>query len=235
MSKIFKHIPHPSLVYLILLLTVLIVSWIGSVYEVTSNLLDYQGMRWFLRSAGTCINDAPVADSLLLLMGLGILSGSGLQDALRSLFADRKSLSYRKRYALILSLIPLVLLLFMVFSGLFLGNRVLLGITGGLEDSPFLMAGFFFVFLLLALPSVTFGLASGNFQKGSDIVAALCVLLKCTPSYLITLYVASLLLCCVDYCGLASLVGLGDAGMKMVSIVIYWLPLALILIDNKRK
>lgn len=239
------HLPHPFSIYLGLLLVVLIASWIGSVYEVRSvnrnsdlmisNLLDYQGLRWFFRNVSTCMADAPVGNALLLLMGFSLVPSSGLWSVLKTLLLRSAQLSYKQRYALLLSLAPLTIYLLMLLYGIFFGHRVLLGITGTLHDSPLVIAWCFLTFLLLAIPSVSYGLASGTFQKGRDIMDGLCRLLITAASFFVTLFIASVLVNCIEYSGLFRFLGMGDSGLKLLSAIIYWLPLPLILVNNARK
>ena len=58
---------HPAVIYLILLVLVIIVSWIGSIMEISRasgnsdlalrSVLGVPGLRWAVRTAATCLAD----------------------------------------------------------------------------------------------------------------------------------------------------------------------------------
>ena len=83
---------HPAIVYLLLLLAVILISWIGSIMEVSQasgnggpalrSVLGVSGIRWAVRSASSCLGDAPVGNALMLFMAIGAGRGSGLFRAL---------------------------------------------------------------------------------------------------------------------------------------------------------
>ena len=86
---------HPAVFYLILLFLVIIVSWIGSIMEISRasgnddlalrSVLGVSGLRWAVRSAATCLGSAPVGNALMLFIAIGAGRGSGLFRAMSRL------------------------------------------------------------------------------------------------------------------------------------------------------
>ena len=71
---------HPAVIYFMLLLLIIIISWIGSIMEmrrvggngelVLRSVLGESGIRWAVRSASACIGQAPVGNAHMLSPGL---------------------------------------------------------------------------------------------------------------------------------------------------------------------
>ena len=88
---------HPAVIYLILLILVIVVSWIGSIMEIgrgagneelaLRSVLGVPGLRWAVRTAASCLGNAPVGNALMLFMAIGAGRGSGLFRALSRLRA----------------------------------------------------------------------------------------------------------------------------------------------------
>jgi len=226
MSRRFR-IPHPLAIYSIMLVVVIVVSWIGSVYEtrgVTSNsdimlrsLLDPQGIRWMFRNVSNMLDNAPVADSLLLLMGAGILKTSGIR-------MPSSSSSLKERFASALALFVFAICLLLIAVGLFMGNHVLLGVTGNITGSPFLRGFFMLLFLCVLFPSIAYGFASDNLRSGADVIRGFTCFLPRYASFFVTLPVAALLLDCMDYSNMYALLSIGTGGVRITRLVVYLFP-----------
>ena len=86
---------HPAIVYLLLLIIVILVSWIGSIMEISRvgdngelalrSVLGVSGIRWAVRTAASCLGNAPIGDALMLFIAIGAGRGSGLFRALSRL------------------------------------------------------------------------------------------------------------------------------------------------------
>lgn len=239
MSKNRVRLWHPAIVYLMLLVIVILASWIGSIVEMKysvgnsrlmlRSILGVPGIRWAVRSAAGCLNDAPIGNALMLFMAIGVGRGSGLFRAI-----DHTSiLSPKERTALLISMAVLALYICLIVLGIFAGSHLLLGITGNLTGSP-LYEGFMFLLMLaVALPAIVFGLSTDTFRTAYDCVEAFSSIIKPFAEFLITMLVAAQLLTALTYSGIDRYIGLTDDSTRIVSFIIYWLPLPIILLQHK--
>lgn len=227
---------HPAIVYLLLLMIVILASWIGSIMEISwmeanneltlRSVLGVPGIRWAVRTAASCLGDAPVGNALMLFIAIGAGRGSGLFRALSHL----RKLSPKESMALYISLVVLALYIMIIILGVFTGSHLLLGITGTLKGSP-LYEGFMFLLMLaVALPSLVYGLSTETFRTAGDCADAFCTILPPYAHFLVTMLVAAQLLQTLAYANFDALLGLTDSAMRVVSFLLYWLPLPIILI-----
>lgn len=88
------HAPHPATMYLLFMLLVIFLSWIGDIYDLkvispqtgevirVQNLLGAEGIRWMLRQVQTNFTDfVPLGMAMLAIFGLGIADHSGFINA----------------------------------------------------------------------------------------------------------------------------------------------------------
>ena len=227
---------HPALIYLILLILVIIVSWIGSIMEIgrasgngdlaLRSVLGVSGLRWAVRTAATCLGDAPVGNALMLFMAIGAGRGSGLFRALSRL----RSLSPKEATAFYISVVVLGLFVCLIVLGVYAGSHLLLGITGLLKSSPLYDGFMFLVMLAVCIPSLVYGLSTETFRTAADCVDAFCTILPPFAHFLVTMLVAAQLLQTLEYTNIDLLLGITDNGMRVVSFLVYWLPLPIILL-----
>ena len=227
---------HPALIYLILLILVIIVSWIGSIMEIgraagngdlaLRSVLGVSGLRWAVRTAATCLGDAPVGNALMLFMAIGAGRGSGLFRALSRL----RSLSPKEATAFYISVVVLGLFVCLIVLGVYAGSHLLLGITGLLKGSPLYDGFMFLVMLGVCIPSLVYGLSTETFRTAADCVDAFCTILPPFAHFLVTMLVAAQLLQTLEYTNIDLLLGITDNGMRVVSFLVYWLPLPIILL-----
>ena len=227
---------HPALIYLILLILVIIVSWIGSIMEIgrasgngdlaLRSVLGVSGLRWAVRTAATCLGDAPVGNALMLFMAIGAGRGSGLFRALSRL----RNLSPKEATAFYISVVVLGLFVCLIVLGVYAGSHLLLGITGLLKSSPLYDGFMFLVMLAVCIPSLVYGLSTETFRTAADCVDAFCTILPPFAHFLVTMLVAAQLLQTLEYTNIDLLLGLSDNGMRIVSFLVYWLPLPIILL-----
>lgn len=237
MNRGVRHIPHPAVVYLLLLLAVMLASWIGSIYVmrgvernsdvVLRSLLDAHGIRWLISNSASAISDAPVGNAILLFSAAGLVYGSGLWRALCRLYG-KGVLSYKERVGLVIALIVTVVYTMLIIVGLFFGNHVLLGLTGTLLPSPLADGIMLILFLLTALPSVVYGFATGTFRNSGSVLSAILWLASSLASFLIAMFVGAQLLAAFEYSGLDAVIGLGPDGWRILEMLVWWLPLFLI-------
>ena len=227
---------HPAVIYLILLILVIVVSWIGSIMEIgrgggneelaLRSVLGVPGLRWAVRTAASCLGNAPVGNALMLFMAIGAGRGSGLFRALSRL----RSLSPKESMAFYISMVVLAIYIFLIVLGVYAGSHLLLGITGTLKGSP-LYDGFMFLIMLgICIPSLVYGLSTETFRTAGDCVDAFCTILTPFAHFLVTMLVAAQLLQTLEYTNIDLLLGISDNAMRIISFLVYWLPLPIILV-----
>lgn len=236
MNKRFTGWLHPAVIYLLLLILVIIVSWIGGIMEISRvngngelalrSILGVPGLRWAVRTAAASLGSAPIGNALMLFVAVGAGKGSGLFRALTRL----RSLSPKETTAFYISMVILAVYVCLIILGVFVGSHLLLGITGTLKGSP-LYDGFMFLLMLaVCLPSLVYGLSTETFRTAGDCVDAFCTILRPFAHFLVTMLVAAQLLQTLEYTNIDVLLGLSDNAMRVVSFLIYWLPLPIILL-----
>lgn len=227
---------HPAVIYLILLILVIVVSWIGSIMEIgrgagneelaLRSVLGVPGLRWAVRTAASCLGNAPVGNALMLFMAVGAGRGSGLFRALSRL----RSLSPKEATAFYISVVVLAIYIFLIVLGVYAGSRLLLGITGTLKGSPLCDGLMFLVMLGIGLPSLVYGLSTETFRTAGDCVSAFCTILPPFAHFLVTMLVGGQLLQTLEYTNIDVLLGITDNAMRIISFLVYWLPLPIILV-----
>lgn len=236
------HLPHPAVIYLILLVIVILVSWIGSVVEIRTlgrngapllrSVLSEQGIRWFVRNAAACMGSAPVGEAIMILIALGAGRESGFFRA----FANTRTLSPKERVSMVISLSIFAVLSVLILYGLFSGGNLLLGVTGTLRGGPLAEGAVFILMLAVLLPSLIYGISTDTFHTVRECVDALSSMIKVAASFLLTMLVAAQLIATVKYTHLDMLSGITPGMMSVISFLIYWVPLAVIfLFDQKRE
>ncbi len=227
---------HPAVIYLILLILVIVVSWIGSIMEIgrgagneelaLRSVLGVPGLRWAVRTAASCLGNAPVGNALMLFMAIGAGRGSGLFRALSRL----RNLSPKESTAFYISLVVLAIFIFLIILGVYAGSHLLLGITGTLKGSPLYDGFMFLVMLGIGLPSLVYGLSTETFRTAQDCVNAFCTILPPFAHFLVTMLVAAQLLQTLEYTNIDVLLVISDNAMRIISFLVYWVPLPIILV-----
>lgn len=231
---------HPAVIYLILLLVVIIVSWIGSIMEISRvggngelalrSVLGVPGLRWAVRTAALCLGNAPVGNALMLFIAVGAGKGSGLFRALTRI----RSLSPKESTAFYISVVVLAIFICLMVLGVYAGSHLLLGITGGLKGSPLYDGFMFLVMLAVCLPSLVYGLSTETFRTAQDCVDAFCTILTPFAHFIVTMLIAAQLIQTLEYTNIDALLGITDSSMRVISFLIYWLPLPIILLRNQK-
>jgi len=231
---------HPAVIYLILLLVVIIVSWIGSIMEISRvggngelalrSVLGVPGLRWAVRTAASCLGNAPVGNALMLFIAVGAGKGSGLFRALTRI----RSLSPKESTAFYISVVVLAIFICLMVLGVYAGSHLLLGITGGLKGSPLYDGFMFLVMLAVSLPSLVYGLSTETFRTAQDCVDAFCTILTPFAHFIVTMLIAAQLIQTLEYTNIDALLGITDSSMRVISFLIYWLPLPIILLRNQK-
>lgn len=231
---------HPAIVYLLLIFVVILVSWIGSIMEISRgsgndelalrSVLGVSGIRWAVRTAASCIGKAPVGNALMLFMAIGAGRGSGLFRALSCL----RNLSPKETTAFYISLLVLAVYVCLIILGVFAGSHLLLGITGMLKGSP-LYDGFMFLMMLaVCLPSLVYGFSAETFRTAFDCADSFCTILPPFAHFLFTMLVAAQLIQTLEYTHIDALLGITSDAMRIISFIVYWCPLPIILLWNQK-
>jgi len=225
---------HPAVIYLILLLLVILASWIGSIIEIRRvggnselllrSVLGESGVRWAVRSAASSLSLAPVGNALMLFIAVGAGRGSGLFRALSRL----RSLSPKESTAFYISLVVLAIYILLIILGVYAGSHLLLGITGTLKGSPLYDGFMFLVMLAVCLPSLVYGLSTETFRTAADCVDAFCTILPPLAHFLVTMLIAAQFLQTLEYTNIDVLLGITENAMRIISFLVYWLPLPII-------
>ena len=129
-----------SVLFMLLTLLLVLISWIASVYEIgnVQSLLSAEGIRWMLGHTVSKYVQAPaLAIVLVILMGAGVCVRSGLSDVLRRFFKKGQLLSRRERRALRSACLALLIYIMLIVVSLFFPWNFLQGVTGSWLHSPF--------------------------------------------------------------------------------------------------
>jgi p-aminobenzoyl-glutamate transporter AbgT len=234
---------HPAMLYLFLSIAVILIAWVGSFWELRNinvnselilrSLLTIDGVRYLLHNSVSLLDDAPIANILMLLFTIGVANRSLLFKTL-SLFLHHKSLSYKQYASLLLSFIVFVLMFLLLIYGVFGPEHLLLSISGTLKNSP-LVDGFFAILMILVLlPCLIYGMATDSFNVVDDGIDALVSVIRLVPSYLLTLFMASFLMSVITYSRIDILLGVGTVGITLFSQILYWLPLPILLFFEQK-
>lgn len=234
---------HPAMLYLFLSIAVILIAWVGSFWELRNinvnselilrSLLTIDGVRYLLHNSVSMLDDAPIANILMLLFTIGVANRSLLFKTL-SLFLHHKSLSYKQYASLLLSFIVFVLMFLLLIYGVFGPEHLLLSISGTLKNSP-LIDGFFAILMILVLlPCLIYGMATDSFNVVDDGIDALVSVIRLVPSYLFTLFMASFLMSVITYSRIDVLIGAGTTAIQLFSQILYWLPLPILLFFEQK-
>ena len=194
------------------------------------SVLGVSGIRWVVRTAASCLGNAPVGNALMLFIAVGAGRGSGLFRAVSRL----RNLSPKETTAIFISLVALAIYIFLIVLGIFAGSHLLLGVTGSLKGSP-LYDGFMFLLMLaVCLPSLVYGLSTQTFRTAGDCADAFCTILPPFAHFLVTMLVASQLLQTIEYTHIDALLDMTPNALRIVSFLVYWLPLPIILLRSQK-
>ncbi|MDD7462639.1 MAG: AbgT family transporter [Prevotellaceae bacterium] len=158
-----------SLVIVVAQLALVLGSWIFSVIFPNMHLrslLGGEGLRWFFDSIGNNLANK----GLVIILLVGMLTGSVRHSRILDVLTKYRSLNYREKFAF--TLIAFELVLFIVIMGLFTltPHAPLLSATGELFPSSFSRGFIPLMSTYLCFVSVTYGLASGRLKTAVDVL-----------------------------------------------------------------
>ena len=203
-----RRFPFTTL-YLLLLFVAVIASWLVGLYGVSGvrSLLSAEGIRWWMRVVMPSFASAFLPEVMVVLFALGIV---------------RRSFRRWNGRAFAAAVAVFVLLLGLVGWGVLSGS--LLSVSGRWAHSPLQVAWLPLLAALVSIPALCYGLASGTYTSGTQVLRALgCEVVRCAPAF-VTLFVASQLMAVLAYSGLPTVCGMGESAFRVVKAVVCWLP-----------
>lgn len=230
-----------TVIYLLLLLSVALGSWVCSVYALSSadgvavvNMLDAAGVRWMVRNSMECIAGAPFVEVLLVLLMIGAVKQCGLVECFPLWGGKRpmSALSKRQSYALYGTLGIAVSLTAVVLFGILPPGRNLLSVTGHFLGSPLASGWLFLLCLLVCVCCLCYGWLSDAWRSERDVLKALSSEVSRCSGYFVTLVVAAILVAALQYTQLLSMVGWADYS-SVIAVVLYGFPFLASLISAK--
>ena len=156
-------------------LMVIVGSWIGSAMSASQNitsLLSAEGVRWYIGSFADILATPYLVWIILVGITLGVVSGSGIVDALRCQirggrqeFIERLSLNAAE----VLAAVIVAVVLFLICAP----HAVLLSATGTISDSSFSAGIVPIMAFLFSAPSLVYGLCASKFRSATSIFYAI--------------------------------------------------------------
>ena len=208
-----------------MLLSLPIVSWIASIYNSAINgLLAPKGIRWMCSSVADNFSAVPLAHILIGLMTMSILRKSGI------LLLFRRHPSLKQRRAAVVTLTAAVVLLVLFLLLLLLPHAVLLSAFGTISHSSVAHGWYGLLAIYVIAISNVYAYTSGSLYTLSDFLRAHTSLVVSISPYFILLFLARQLTACISYTAILPYYGLPDHVFSIVSHILYYLPLALLLL-----
>lgn len=130
-------------------------------------LLSSEGIRWFFGTFVANLQSETLVWLLLLLVGYGCFSESGLPHAVRHL-SLHGGIAYRERIALMICLFELVTFLVVMTSLTCMPQAILRSVTGDLFPSDFSVSIVASLSFVLLMTGTTYGAASRSFKDIHD-------------------------------------------------------------------
>ena len=167
-------------------------SWLSNLYGVeVHNLLSAEGVRWILHTSLTKVqNSFPFLSMMILFMGIGVFYKSTLMQAIIMILKWKShNLSYKQRWAFRISLVVLMFYLLLIVWGVFSSNSILLGVTGGLKNSPLIDGFALWTSIGLFWLSAFYGWLTGKFRHPHEIVAGMVYGVEVAAPILVILFI----------------------------------------------
>jgi len=210
-----------SFFYMLLIIAIAIMSWIGNIYGLPfKSLFSQEGIRWEIRNVMTNYTKAPLAEVLSLCMGIGLMQYGGLRRELLMTYR-----SVKQRRALFLVLTTGITYLLAVIATIAYPHAILLSATGSVLHSPFTEGLVFIISLGCGIIGLIYGIASGQIRNIKDVLSGLSYLIARVAPYLVVLFLASQLVAFAQYSQLIYFLGVTDTTISITVWSIYILPL----------
>lgn len=229
-SRPRKRFMHPATMFFLLGIAVVLLSWVGSVYNWNGvqNLLSTEAMRWILRYSKDNLASCPAFVSVcILFMGGGLFIHSGLWDAIWRVFTRGRRLSGKEKSSLAFAVFMAVFYI-SIFSVLAWGPwNIVRGVTGTFAGSPLHDGLVTIISMGIGLTSVVYGFSSDYYRRDTDVINGMSYLFSRFSSYFVSLFFAVQFLASLQYSGLADIMGLEGSAFYILQWVCYLIPLSL--------
>ncbi len=180
-----------------LIIMIAILSWLGSIWnlfgEGCRNLIDGDGLRWFVANFMKNIKQAPWEYIFLITLTISVVKEAEILE----FYKKTMSLKRKRAYMIVIALTVIVLALVIIVN--LLPGNILLTAFGRYGNSPLQNGLIPLLALFLVFVSLVFGYTSGRFYGFEDMSKALSALMAKITDYLVTLIVAAQLAAVVEF------------------------------------
>ncbi len=197
---------HPAIVFFLLTLLVVFLSWVGNVYawENVQSLFGAEGLRWLFRNVKTNLLCAPILDDVLILLpAFGLFLHTGLGHIIKRRFVSKYNFSRKEKRACVA--VAVAFSLYTITICLLAWGPVVRSVTGSLYHSPFSDGFSFIVSLGISLVAVVYGYANDVYRTIYDVITGMAYGFKYFSGYLVVLLFVVQFFNVLSYTGLASL------------------------------
>lgn len=202
-----------SLLFFLLTLVLALFSWIGSIYGVgeVQSLLSAEGIRWVLGHVVDNYVQCPALGMMLILfMGGGIVTQSGLYDVVKRFCRKEKQLSRKERRALVAASVTLLVYIVLVSLSVWLPGNFLLSVTGSWLHSPFAEGFVYILSVGIGLVGMVYGYVSDTFRSMADVIRSMASLIASRSFSFVSLFFVVQFFSSLVYTHLAEWVGVDD-------------------------
>lgn len=171
-----------------------ILSWLGSIYGWgCRNLIDEDGLRWFVAHFMDNIIKGPIEYILLFDITIGTVVESEIFNF------RRKKIYLKQKRAYMIVMVICLLILTSVFIMNILPGNLLLTAFGQFHNSPLQKGLIPLIALFFILMALVFGYASGRFSNFQDMSKAMTSVIVRTADYFTTFIIAAQLFAILDF------------------------------------
>ena len=225
-------------ILIILIVGVAFFSWIGSMFgQPIESILSAKGLRWILSSF---IDNSLRSDILgYILVGLFAYDTLVESEILRDMGAFmfprhiHRTLSLKRRRALILTHAMLLLYIVCVAASILFPHAIFLSVNGTIEDSAFSKGLFGIIAFAIFVSGLIYGLSIGRYRSGADIIESATVTIHRNAYYFIIYFLASQLISLTLHVGLYDMIPITDEAKDVVIKLLYLYPLARLIVKRR--
>ena len=217
-----------SIFFFLLTVAITLLSWVGSIYAWgnVQSLLSAEGIRWMLSHVVEHYVRTPALGTVLVvLMGVGVGSHSGLYEVLLRFCRKGRLLSRKERRSLALSVAVFGFYWALIGVVALLPWNFLQNVMGDWHSSPFSKGIIYITSLSLGLLGMVYGYASGVFRRISDVVNGMASLIAMKASYFVYLFFVVQFFFSLDYTRLAQWMCMDAWLFQFVFQILCYVPL----------
>ncbi len=220
-----------GVVFFLLTVGLALFSWIGSIYGIgeVQSLLSAEGVRWMLSHAVENYVQVPAFGVVfVLMMGVGVMSRSGIFDALNRCFRRDKQLSRKERRALMSFLVTFLFYILLVLVAMVLPWNLLLSATGSWFNSPFSKGFVYLLSLGMGLGGMVYGYVADVFHEAGDVVKAMSCSIARNALYFVVLFFVVQFFTSLEYTRMSEWLGISTVFLEWSFSLCSYLPLLLL-------